>query len=186
METFERHIVETRKDSIITITYKNIKHQIFKYSDLSDDDIRQLIERFEWSLDSYMHFDIESIEWLYCLVGNIVEKHEYGENKEIKYGTKHFSGGTKVYCYPGKWGDGYENIYVIGKPRNGFKLIKVVMRREYIENFRLKKVFNKKVIKEMYHDNGWDNRLSTKNEIIEFAKSLNANIKNINETEEID
>ena len=42
---------------------------------------------------------------------------EYGENHEVKLGTKHFSPGTKVYCAPGHWGDGGENIVVIGKHR---------------------------------------------------------------------
>jgi hypothetical protein len=181
MEKSEKTIEELYKDRFITISYKNIKHQILPSNDLSDNDIRQLIKRFNWSLDDYIHFDIESIEWLYCLVGNIINNHEYGENKEIRHGTKHFSPGTKVYCYPGKWGDGYEYIYVMGKPRNKFKLIKVIMKSEYITNFRLKKVYNRKVIREMYHDNGWDNRTNTKNEIIEFAKSLNADTKNIEE-----
>jgi hypothetical protein len=186
MEKIEKHLQESFEDRIITVKYKGIKHQILPNNDISDDDIRQLIERFNWNLDDYIHFDIDSIEWLYCLVGNIIEKHDFGEDKEIRYGTKHFSPGTKVYCYPGQWGDGYENIYVIGKPRNSFKLIKVIMQRKYITNFRLKKVYNKKVIREMYHDHGWDNRISTKNEIIEFAESLNANIKKMEEKEDIE
>lgn len=98
-------------------------------------------------------------EWIWCLVGNIKSTHEYGENHEIRHGTKHFSGGTKVYCYPSHWGDGYENIHVIGKPRKSRNLIMIVIQRNLIENFRLKQVYNKRVIEEMYCGgwSGWDN-----------------------------
>ena len=51
--------------------------------------------------------DIKNLEqeWRWCLVGNIVQTHEYGENHETRIGTKHFSQGTKVYCMPGNWDD---------------------------------------------------------------------------------
>ena len=39
---------------------------------------------------------IEQQEWKWCLVGNIVQERDYGEQHEIKSGTKHFSPGTKV------------------------------------------------------------------------------------------
>lgn len=34
------------------------------------------------------------------LVGNIVEDRFYGEEKEVTRGTKKFSPGAKVYCFP--------------------------------------------------------------------------------------
>ena len=34
----------------------------------------------------------EKLEWCWALVGNIVDKHEYGENHEIRYGTRKFRG----------------------------------------------------------------------------------------------
>jgi hypothetical protein len=172
------------REKAISLTYKNQTFYVLPREELSEYDFKLLVERFDFNLDNYIKQEIDSIEWVYCLVGNIVKKHKFGENKEIKYGSKQFSGGTKVYCYPGKWGDGYERIYVLGRPRKQNRLAKIVIRRELIENFRLKKVFNKKVIKEMYYDNGWDNSEKTKQEIIDFAKALNANINNIDESEE--
>ena len=56
-------------------------------------------------------------KWRWCLVGIIVKDHAYGESKEILIGTKHFQPGAKVYMAPANWGDGYENIVVIGCPR---------------------------------------------------------------------
>lgn len=88
-------------------------------------------------------------KWIWCLVGNVVHEREYGPDHVIRKGTKRFKGGTKVYCYPVQWGDGYEQIYVLGKPRERFGLIRVIMRRDHIENFRLQKVYNKQVIQRM-------------------------------------
>ena len=82
----------------------------------------------------------QELEWKWCLVGNIVQERDYGENHEVKLGTKHFSPGTKVYCAPGHWGDGGENIVVIGKHRGS---------PQYIENFCCQKVFKPAVLKLM-------------------------------------
>ncbi|MCR5621129.1 MAG: hypothetical protein K6G18_04670 [Treponema sp.] len=94
-------------------------------------------------------------EWRWGLVGNIIGEHEFGENRDIYYGTKHFSSGTKVYCAPAQWGDGYENIVVIGKPRHSFKYIEIVMSSNMIENFRLQKVYKPAVLKKMADENSW-------------------------------
>lgn len=85
----------------------------------------------------------------WCLIGNVVENHEYGEEKEIKTGSKHFRPGAKVYIAPANWGDGYENVIVIGCPRHGKRYIEVVMRSELIRNFRAGKVYAPAVLKMM-------------------------------------
>ena len=85
----------------------------------------------------------------WCLVGNIVEDHEYGEEHEIKHGTKQFSPGAKVYMAPPAWGDGYEKIIVIGKPRNSKRYIEVIMRSEYIENLRMQVVYKPQILRMM-------------------------------------
>ena len=36
----------------------------------------------------------------WCLVGNIVEAHKYGEEIEVRFGTKQFRSGAKVYLAP--------------------------------------------------------------------------------------
>jgi len=62
--------------------------------------------------------NIEGPESQWCLVGNIVAERPYGEGGDEKRpGTIHFSGGTKVYCLPAQWGDGYDQIIVIGRHR---------------------------------------------------------------------
>src|SRR5690349_24575027 len=56
---------------------------------------------------------LDETPFIWCLVGNIVDQHYFGEEKQIKIGTKQFSPGTKVYCFPPQWGDGYEKIKVV-------------------------------------------------------------------------
>ena len=51
-----------------------------------------------------MFNDENEKKWVWCLVGNIVENHEYGESKERIIGTKHFRLGAKVYMATGKLG----------------------------------------------------------------------------------
>ena len=109
-----------------------------------------------------------SLEWRWCLVGNIRETRECGEDKEIRYGTKHFSGGTKVYLAPAQWGDGYENVVVIGKPRHKKGFIEIVLRLKYMTNFRLQKVFDPHLLNRMDKSkySWWENR-DTDRELIE-------------------
>ena len=87
--------------------------------------------------------------WVWCLVGNIIETHEFGESKDILTGTKHFRPGAKVYMAPANWGDGYENIIVIGCPRHSKHFIEVITRSAYIENYRIQKVYKSFLLKMM-------------------------------------
>lgn len=98
---------------------------------------------------SYEDYLNSGHSWCWCLVGNIVEQHEYGEQHEIKCGTKQFSPGAKVYLAPTQWGDGYEKIVVIGLPRHGGKYIEIITSSKYIENLRIQKVFKPAVLKRM-------------------------------------
>jgi hypothetical protein len=173
-------------DKYITISYKSNSKKVYIDDNTPDEDIKLFIDSIATTIKEYCPFDMDSVEWVYCLVGNIIEEHIYGENKEKRYGTKHFAPGTKVICYPASWGDGYEMIYVLGKPRKTFKLIKVIMRREYITNFRLKRIYDKRIINEMYHNGGWNNSIKSKEEIIEMANWLNADLSSKDEKENIE
>ena len=81
-------------------------------------------------------------EFLWCIVGNIVDKHYYGEEKEIKSGTKHFRPGAKVYCIPEFGGIAHEQIRVVGRPRNSNSFISVIIPTKRIKKFRLQKVYS--------------------------------------------
>lgn len=52
---------------------------------------------------------------VYCLVGNIKDLREYGQNHELRTGIKNFAAGTKVYVSLSNWGDGGEQVPVLEK-----------------------------------------------------------------------
>ena len=81
--------------------------------------------------------------WRFCAVGNIVKEHSDGEN--VFYGTKAFTGGTKVYINDrsGRLSGG--DITVIGL--NRFK--RYVLERvpvELVENIRFQRVYKPTVL----------------------------------------
>ncbi|NIG56743.1 hypothetical protein [Chitinophaga sp. Cy-1792] len=109
---------------------------------------------------------------VWCLVGNIVGERINGDGNTV-YGTKHFSTGTKVYCFPSQWGDGYEKILVIGRHRKTSRNICIIMPAKHIRNWRLKKVYHPHILGLMRSKSGWSNRLWSKNEIESLAGVMN-------------
>ncbi|KAF2339777.1 hypothetical protein [Flavobacterium tistrianum] len=87
----------------------------------------------------------EENEPIQLLVGNIVAESYLGENKELKKGAKHFSGGTKVYIinwYPGTC----ETIVVAGIQRKTKKIISICIKVNLVENLRIKTVYKRNII----------------------------------------
>ena len=121
----------------------------------------------------------DDAEWRWCLVGNIIDEHTYGVEKEISHGTKHFSPGAKVYCAMSMWSDGYDRIGVIGSPRHGRKHIEVIMESNRIENFRLQKCYNPAILKIMKqrHYGWWGNTDEDREEIKHYLSWLPNNNK---------
>lgn len=89
-----------------------------------------------------------SSQW--CLVGNIVGLRACGPGgAELKHGSKHFSGGTKVWCLPPQWDWSHENIVAIGRHRGSHRLMKLVMRRQSIEQWRARVVYHPGVLRRL-------------------------------------
>lgn len=83
----------------------------------------------------------------WCLVGNIIETRQYGQDGlEQRQGTKHFSPGTKVYCLPSQWGDGYEKILVIGRHRGSKRFVKMIVRSSWVVDWRAQTVYHPSVL----------------------------------------
>lgn len=114
-------------------------------------------------------------EWQWCLVGNIVGEHEYGENHELKYGNKQFRPNAKVFVNLVYGGMGHERILVIGTPRHSGKYIEIVIARKYVENFRLQKVFKPAVLNRMNQStwDWWGNTDSARDQLIQILEWLN-------------
>ena len=149
---------------------------------LGDFGMAEYFSHYEWYAKDYYNWYKEVVpqpkdsdpEWRWCLVGNIVKTHPYGESKEERQGTKQFAPGAKVYCAPSHWGDGYERIVVIGHPRHGKHLIQIVMPTERIENFRAQKVYKPAVLSLMRQGiwRWWDNSDSDYETITSLARQI--------------
>ncbi|MFQ5568082.1 MAG: hypothetical protein ACE5G0_00320 [Rhodothermales bacterium] len=93
--------------------------------------------------------DGREYESMWCLIGNVVDERPFGPGgKEKKKGTRHFSPGTKLYCHPPKWGDGYEQIYVTGRHRGSRQLVTMIIRADWVTNWRAKVVYSSAVLRE--------------------------------------
>lgn len=112
--------------------------------------------------------------WVWCLVGNVVKSHKYGEEKEVRTGTKQFRPGAKVLMAPPNWGDGYEKAVVIGCPRNSKRYMEAILRSEYVENYRVQKVFAPFILKMMDSSEHlwWDASENSLNRIKTLIDSL--------------
>lgn len=123
--------------------------------------------------ESYEQYIEHGHSWCWSLVGNIVPEHEYGEEREIKYGTKHFSRGTKVWIAPAQWGDGYERIVVIGLPRYGRRYIEIIMQSKYVVDYRIGKVYKPAILKRMCSSRylWWGDTENDRKRIMEYLES---------------
>jgi hypothetical protein len=91
---------------------------------------------------------IRQSQW--CLVGNIADQHRGKEGgDEIRTGNKHFSAGTKIYAFPAQWGDGYEKIVIIGRHRGSKDFVTMVIRSDWVTNWRAKVVYNPEVLRRL-------------------------------------
>lgn len=96
----------------------------------------------------------ESIEWKYCVVGNITKSH-IDEKGILRYGTPAFTGGTRVYLCGKHWDPSGETIEVIGITRGGRKHRAIATNPAYIENVRCARVYHPAVLELM---NDWEMR----------------------------
>ena len=126
--------------------------------------------------------DYKNQEFEWCIVGNIIDKHYWGEEKIIKSGTKHFRPGAKVYCMPEFGGIAHETIRVLGKPRKKNRMINVIINTKMIKNFRVQKVYNQEIQSKIgSHSFYWGNRnsrneLKNLNEMIGYLESYTEEI----------
>jgi len=109
-------------------------------------------------------------------VANVVAEHRVGENRESRIGTRHFSSGTKVYCYPPLWGDGYEKVKVIGRHRGQHGLIEIVMPSKRLTNWRVKMVYAPFVVTHM--KDHWDDSTASKKTADSLVEEMKRRVAN--------
>ena len=99
----------------------------------------------------------ESLKSAWCLIGNVSEITLHGPGgAETRKGTRHFPPGTKVYCCPPLWGDGYENIQVVGRRRGSHRYVSLVMPSRHITNWRAAVVYSPAVLHRLARYQMWE------------------------------
>ncbi|MBQ8150488.1 MAG: hypothetical protein IJ041_08210 [Clostridia bacterium] len=85
--------------------------------------------------------------WRFCIVGNAVHQHT-DANGQVLYGTKAFTGGTKLYINDRTWEPNHGSAFVIGLNRFGHYAVEQIPV-ELIENLRIQRVFKPTVLEIM-------------------------------------
>ena len=103
--------------------------------------------QFYRSLAQAIECGLHTPSWCWCLVADVVANHPIGEGHVMVAGTRHFAPGTKVYFADAYWRSGSERCTVIGVPKYSDYPVGVVMRTDYLTNFRLEKVTDQAIVK---------------------------------------
>ena len=112
-------------------------------------------------------------DFVWCLVGNIGGVRGTKTDRDESSGTKHFSFGTKVFCLPPLWGDGYEKIVIIGKHRGARQSVMMIIPSERITNWRVQPIYEPEVLRLL--DEGYEGRSTvrwSKEQAETMARSL--------------
>ena len=91
--------------------------------------------------------ETKSNNWRFGVVGNIVKQHLDSEGI-VRYGTKAFTGGTKVYIDGKGWSPDRDTVSVIGLNRFGRYAIESVSVT-LIENVRTQRIYKPTVLEIM-------------------------------------
>ena len=80
---------------------------------------------------------------MWCVVANM---HSDRNRLAHPSGSKHFVGGAKLYCMPPLWGDGYDQIKVVGRHRGSLSLVVMVVQSATLTNWCVRMVYRPAVI----------------------------------------
>jgi hypothetical protein len=95
-----------------------------------------------------MKAEVKKPEPVWCVVANVVYERNYGPGGlEKRRGTKHFAAGAKVYCVQFFWDGGDDNVEVVGRHRGSQRYVKMVIRTEWLTNYRVELVYSPAVIR---------------------------------------
>jgi hypothetical protein len=98
----------------------------------------------------------------FCIVANIAGETGYGHGgQDVRSGLKHFSPGTRVLVLPPQWGDGAEQVIVVGYHRGtrGRGLARMVIPRRHLARFRVQAIYSPAMIHPVtrpLNELGWD------------------------------
>lgn len=114
--------------------------------------------------------------WRFCVVGNIAKTH-FDDEGILRYGTKAFSGGAKVYLCGRFWNKDIKFIDVLGCNRQGRYEVEYISV-DLIENVRASRTYKAKVMDIMndfeFHDLWWQDSQEDRNDITRFLNEWNS------------
>ena len=114
-------------------------------------------------------------EWRYGVAGNITKTH-FDEQGILRYGSRAFCGGAKVYLSGKYWTKGQSTIGAIGLNRYK-RVVYEDVPTELIENVRCTKVYKPSALNLMNHwefsDCWWDNSAASKKDTMRFVELWN-------------
>ncbi len=114
--------------------------------------------------------NLDEMKSIWCIVANVANENEYGANKEVIRGTKHFAPGAKVYCFPPLWGDGYKKVKIIGRHRGSHQFVTMVIPSKWLTNWRVKIVYSPYLVLQLKEY--WNNSQESKEQAEALVKSL--------------
>jgi hypothetical protein len=80
----------------------------------------------------------------FCVVANVADETAHGEGGvDIRSGIQHFSAGSKVWVLPPQWGDGGDQLIVVGHHRGarGRGYTRIVVPRRHLTHFRVQAIY---------------------------------------------
>lgn len=115
--------------------------------------------------------------WRFGAAGNIVKQHIDDEGV-TRFGTKAFTGGTKVYINGLRWDTDSDAVYVIGRNRFG-RYVTDWIPVSFVENVRFQQIYKTtvlEIIDYLEHFEGitwWDKTASDRDEAKAFVDMWN-------------
>lgn len=85
----------------------------------------------------------ELLTW--CVVANVATETHHGEDGlDVRAGVHHFAPRAKLWVLPPQWGDGSDNVIVVGQHRGGGhrRPARMVLPRHYLVDFRVRGVYS--------------------------------------------
>lgn len=106
---------------------------------------------------------------VWVAVANSVLEREYGQEHEIRSGTKHFRGGAKIYLRRIIRG---EKVEVVGRHRVSNRWITLVMDQKYLVNARAELLYNVGVLARLFEHEGHRISFTDSDESKQIAQEL--------------
>lgn len=113
--------------------------------------------------------------FVWCLIANLSDPDEMGKEGPQTGAVRHFTPGTKIYCYPHSIGDNKRIRVLAHHKGGGSRLVELFVNTKELCNWRTKKVFRSDVISKMagiWSDSESD-RILSDNHVTQYHKRHN-------------